>query len=66
MKHIKKNRLQIPLKEQGKIRSKARQQAKHILSKKFKEEYNKIYGVIFRRLKREYLKELEGGIKNDN
>ena len=39
MKHIKKYRNKLNREEQDKLRSKARQQAKHILSKKFKKEY---------------------------
>ncbi len=63
MKHIKKYRNQLETKEQDKIMSKARQQAKHILSKKFKKEYRLIHGKIYRRLRREYLIESKGGLK---
>ena len=61
MKHIKKYRGKLTKKEQEKIRSKARQKAKHILSKKHKKEYDKLKIYFFNKLRRE----MKGGKKKN-
>ena len=59
MKHIKKYRGLLTKEEQENIRSKARGRAKHILSKKYKTEYDKLKVYFFNKLRRE----LKGGCK---
>ncbi len=55
-KHIKKYRNVLSREEQDSIRSKARARAKHILSKKYFEEYTSLCGKIYRKLRREHIK----------
>jgi hypothetical protein len=56
MKHIKKYRNKLSRIEQTKLRSRARQKAKHDLSIKYKTEYNKLARYYFKKIRREYLK----------
>ena len=57
MKHIKKYRNKLTKEEQRKILERARNKAKTIILNKHKEEYKKIYEPIYRKLRREYIKE---------
>lgn len=58
MKHIKKYRRLLSKKEQESLKSKARSKAKHILQKKHIEEYFIIYTPIYKKLRREYFKQI--------
>lgn len=62
-KHVKKYRGVLSKEEQKKFLSRARQQAKQILSKKYKSEYDNLVGINYRRIRRLYFKELKGGLK---
>lgn len=57
MKHIKKHRGKIPKETRKKMYNQARLKAKHILSKKHKEEYKEIFEPIYRKLIRICFKE---------
>lgn len=63
MKQIKKYRGTTTKKQQESFRSKARSQSKQTLAKKYKAEYDKLTKTNYNRIRREYFKELKGGIK---
>ena len=56
MEHIKKYRGKLNKEQQEKFRSRARQQAKQILAKKYKEEYDILRERNYKRIRREYFK----------
>jgi len=56
MKHIKKYRKLLTKKQQERMRSTSRQSAKQILAIRYKEEYDKLKGYYYRRLRRELFK----------
>ncbi len=58
MKHIKKYRKVLSPKEQEFLRNKARQKTKTFLSNKYKKEYLEKQGKEYRKLRREYIKQL--------
>ncbi len=63
MKHLKKYRGTLTKKQQEAFRSKSRQQAKQTLAKKYSNEYDELRERNYKRVRREYFKELKGGNK---
>lgn len=62
MKHFKKYRGTLTKKQQEAFRSKARQQTKQTLAIKYKSEYDRLKTINYNRIRREYFKELKGGL----
>lgn len=56
MKQIKKYRGKIPKEERKKVYSQARLKAKHLLSKKYKQEYKELLEKVYKKLIRIYFK----------
>jgi hypothetical protein len=56
MKHIKKYRLKFTDQERNRFMSRARIEAKTIISKKYLDEYHKILKRVYRRIERDSFK----------